>query len=154
MDSFRDDLSYSLPLLVGFDLVEVDHGGWLSPMGGVGPPVVVECDPLAHLGLRLRTGVPGVQVDTLILQRPPKALDEHFVETAPLGQVARVGLLVDRHRSGGLRGPTGATVPLHHEPHQPGCASRSRRGSRSAGAKLSVGRHRTGVLGTAGRSAA
>jgi hypothetical protein len=26
LDSFRIDLSYSLPLLVGFDLVEVDHG--------------------------------------------------------------------------------------------------------------------------------
>jgi hypothetical protein len=41
LDSFRDDLSYSLPLLVGFDLVEVDHGGRLSAMGGVGPLVVV-----------------------------------------------------------------------------------------------------------------
>ena len=26
LDSFRDGLSRSLPLLVGFDLVEVDHG--------------------------------------------------------------------------------------------------------------------------------
>jgi putative addiction module killer protein len=40
LDSFRDDLSYFLPLLVGFDLVEVDHGGRLSAMGGMGPLVV------------------------------------------------------------------------------------------------------------------
>jgi hypothetical protein len=29
LDSFRAVLSYSLPLLAGFDLVEVDHGGRL-----------------------------------------------------------------------------------------------------------------------------
>ena len=46
LDSFRDDLSYSLPLLDGFDLVEVDHGGRLSAMGGVRPLVIVEGDPL------------------------------------------------------------------------------------------------------------
>lgn len=50
---FRGDLSYSLPLLVGFDLVEVDHSGRLSAMGGVGPLMVVESDPArdARLGL-------------------------------------------------------------------------------------------------------
>ncbi|WGT51425.1 hypothetical protein [Thioclava nitratireducens] len=54
MDSFRGDLSYSLPLLVGFDLVEVDHGGRLFAMGGVGPLVIVEGNPSANAGLRLR----------------------------------------------------------------------------------------------------
>ena len=84
MDSFRGNLSYSLPLLVGFDLVEVDHGGRLSAMGGVGPLVVVEGDPSANAGLGLRTGLPGVKVDALILQRSPEALDEDVVEAAPL----------------------------------------------------------------------
>ncbi len=88
MDSFRGDLSYSLPLLVGFDLVEVDHGGRLSAMGGVGPLVVVEGDPPANAGFGLRTGLPGVKVDALILQRSPEALDEDVVE-APAFPVHR-----------------------------------------------------------------
>ena len=33
LDSFRNDLSYFLPLLVGFNLIEVGHGGRLSAMG-------------------------------------------------------------------------------------------------------------------------
>ena len=37
MYSFRRSLSYFLLLPVGFDLVEVDHGGRLSAMGGVRP---------------------------------------------------------------------------------------------------------------------
>lgn len=84
MDSFRDNLSYSLPLPVGFDLVEVDHGGRLSAMGGVGPLVVVEGDPSANAGLGLRTGLPSVEVDALILQGPPEPFDEDVVESPAL----------------------------------------------------------------------
>ena len=40
-----------MALLVGVNLVEADHGGWLSATGGVGPLVVAEggppADPLA-----------------------------------------------------------------------------------------------------------
>ncbi|PWK61976.1 hypothetical protein C7455_1011, partial [Roseicyclus mahoneyensis] len=35
------DLSYCLDLLIGLGCVEVDHGGRLSAMGGMGPLVVV-----------------------------------------------------------------------------------------------------------------
>jgi len=45
LDSFPAKLSYRLHLLIGFDAVEVDHGGRLSAMGGVGPLVVAEGDP-------------------------------------------------------------------------------------------------------------
>ena len=72
MNSFRDDLSYSLPLLVGFDPVDVDHGGWLSAMGGMWPPVVVEGDPSANPGLGLRTRLPGVQIDALVFEAAPR----------------------------------------------------------------------------------
>jgi hypothetical protein len=51
LDSFPDDLSYCLHLLVGFDVVEVDHGGRLTDRGGVGPLVVVEGDPALCLSL-------------------------------------------------------------------------------------------------------
>lgn len=53
MDSFQEDLSYFLFLLVGFDLVEVDYGGWLFVMGGVGLLVVVEGDLLVNVGFGL-----------------------------------------------------------------------------------------------------
>jgi hypothetical protein len=68
LDSFWCDLSYSLPLLVGFDLVEVDHGGWLSAMGGVRLLVIVECDPSADAGLGLRSAILSMQINTFILQ--------------------------------------------------------------------------------------
>ena len=77
-----DDLSYVLPLLVGFDLVEVHHGGRLSAMGGVSPLVSVEGDPPANAGLGLRAGLPGVQIDALMFQGPPKEFDEDVVEAA------------------------------------------------------------------------
>lgn len=83
MDSSRGDLNYSLPLLVGFNLVEVDHGGQLSAIGGVGTLMVVEGDPSASPGLRLRACLPGVQIDALILQGPPEPLDEDVIETVP-----------------------------------------------------------------------
>jgi hypothetical protein len=47
LDRYRGDLSYSLHLLIDFDVFEVDFGGRLSAMGGVGPLVVVEGDPAA-----------------------------------------------------------------------------------------------------------
>lgn len=55
-------------------------------MGGVGPQVVVECDPSANAGLGLRTGLPGVKIDAIILQGPPEAFDEDVVEAAPMEQ--------------------------------------------------------------------
>jgi hypothetical protein len=53
LDRFPGDLSYCLHLLISLDCVEVDHGGWLSAMGGVGPQVIVEGDPAADAGLGL-----------------------------------------------------------------------------------------------------
>jgi len=58
LDSFRGDLSYSLPLLVGFGLGEVDHGGRLSAMGSMRPLVIVEGDPFRDAGFGLRSGLP------------------------------------------------------------------------------------------------
>jgi Sulfatase len=37
LDRYPADLSYCLHLLIGLGCVQVDHGGWLSAMGGVGP---------------------------------------------------------------------------------------------------------------------
>jgi len=45
LDRFPADLSYCLHLLIGLGCVEVDHGGRLTAMGGVGPLVVVKGDP-------------------------------------------------------------------------------------------------------------
>jgi hypothetical protein len=42
LDGFWGDLSYCLRLLIGFDVVEVDHGGRLTAMGSVWAIVVVE----------------------------------------------------------------------------------------------------------------
>ena len=75
LDSFRDDLGYCLRLLIGFNAVEVDHGGRLTAMGGVGPQVVVEGDPASDTGVGLRAGFPGVEIDAFILQGPPEAFD-------------------------------------------------------------------------------
>ena len=52
-------------------------------MGSVGAMVVVEGDPAPDAGLRLRSGLPGVQVEAFILQGPPEKLDEDVAETAP-----------------------------------------------------------------------
>jgi len=35
LDSFPTELSYGLHLPIGFNAVEVDHGWWLSAMGGM-----------------------------------------------------------------------------------------------------------------------
>ena len=36
LDNFLADLSYWLHLMIGFDVVEVDHGGRLTAKGSVG----------------------------------------------------------------------------------------------------------------------
>lgn len=56
MDSFPAELSYSLHLLIGFDGVEVDHGGRLTAMSSVCAMVVVEGDPTPDASLGLRAG--------------------------------------------------------------------------------------------------
>jgi hypothetical protein len=53
LDSFQDDLSYCLHPLIGFDCIEVEHGGRLTAMGGMGPLVIVESDPASDSGLGL-----------------------------------------------------------------------------------------------------
>ena len=87
MDRFSADLSYCLHLLIGFDGVEVDHGGRLSAMGSVWAMVVVEGDPAPDASLGLRARLPSVQVDAFILQGPPETLDEDVVEAAPLPSI-------------------------------------------------------------------
>ena len=52
-------------------------------MGGVWSPVVVEGYPVADGGLGLRSCFPRVQVDALVFQRSPQALDEDIVDAAP-----------------------------------------------------------------------
>ncbi len=84
MDSFRRKLRCSLPLLVGFGLGEVDHGGRLSAVGGVRSLTIVKGDPFCNAGFGLRSGLPSVPIDTFILQGPPQALDEDVVDTAAL----------------------------------------------------------------------
>ena len=69
------DLSCCLPLLIGFDGVEGDHGGRLSALGGAGPLVVVNGDPARDPGAALRSGLPGVQVNAFMLQGSPELLD-------------------------------------------------------------------------------
>jgi hypothetical protein len=49
LDSFRAELSYCLHLLIGLGCLEVDHGGRLTAMGGMGPLVVVEGDPASDV---------------------------------------------------------------------------------------------------------
>jgi hypothetical protein len=84
LESFRDDLSGCLPLLVGFDLVEVDHAGRLPVMGGVGPLVLAEGDPAPDADPSLRSGFPSVQMSAFMFQGPPETLDEDVVDAAPL----------------------------------------------------------------------
>jgi hypothetical protein len=51
LDRFLAGLSYGLHLLIGFDVVEVDHGGRLTAMGSVWAMVVVESDPAPDASL-------------------------------------------------------------------------------------------------------
>ena len=53
LDSFPAELNYCLHLLIGFGCVEIDHGGRLSAMGGVGSLVVVEGDSSTNACLGL-----------------------------------------------------------------------------------------------------
>ena len=53
-------------------------------MGGMRPVMIVEGHPAPDAGFRLRARVPCVQVNALVLQRPPKALDEDIVDAASL----------------------------------------------------------------------
>lgn len=95
-------LSYCLQLLINFDIFEVDHGGRLAAMGGVGPQVVVEGDPASDARFCLRSGFPGVQIEIFILQRPPETFNEDVVEVSGfaihrdlgLGPLQPVGLVV------------------------------------------------------------
>ena len=65
MDRFPADLSYCLHLLIGFDGVEVDHGGRLPAMGGVRPLEVVEGDPGPDASLGLRPVLRATQIGQL-----------------------------------------------------------------------------------------
>jgi hypothetical protein len=94
LDRFPAGLGYSAGLLIGFDAVEVDHGGRLPAMGGVRPLVVVKGAPPPDASLGLGTGFPGVQVDAFILQGPPEAFDEDIVEAAALPNVRNLELLI------------------------------------------------------------
>jgi hypothetical protein len=60
LDRFPGDPSYRLHLLIGVDVVEVDHGGRLTAMGGVWAMVAAEGDPAADASPCLRPGFPGV----------------------------------------------------------------------------------------------
>jgi len=73
LDSFGADLSYSLPIPAGLDLVEVDHGGRVPSMGGMRPLVVVEGDPSADIGLGLRAPVAGERCNRNAAVRPLKS---------------------------------------------------------------------------------
>jgi hypothetical protein len=53
-------------------------------MGGMGPLVVVKSDPSPDASLGLSAGLPSVQIDAFVLQRPPEAFDEDVVEATPL----------------------------------------------------------------------
>jgi hypothetical protein len=53
LDRFPGDLSTCLHLVVGFDVVEVNHGGRLAAMGSVWAVVVVDGDPTPDTGLGL-----------------------------------------------------------------------------------------------------
>jgi hypothetical protein len=62
LDGFPGDLSYCLHLLIGFDVVEVGHGGRLTAMGSVWALVVVEGDPAPDGNFGLRPWLPSVQI--------------------------------------------------------------------------------------------
>lgn len=62
------------------DVVEVDHGRRLTAMSSVGALAVVEGNPASDGDLCLRACFQGVQIDALILQGPPQALDEDVLE--------------------------------------------------------------------------
>lgn len=81
LDRFPGDLRYSLPLQIGFDAFEVNHGRQLS---GTGPPVIAEANPSPDACLALRAGLPCALIDAFTLQGPPEALDEDVVQGSAL----------------------------------------------------------------------
>ena len=44
--------------------------------------VIVEVDPLSNACLRLRSGLPTMQVDAFVFQGPPQAFDTDEIEQA------------------------------------------------------------------------
>ena len=60
-------------LLIGLGSGEVDDGGRLPALGGMGPLVVVEGHSAPDARTELRPGFPSVQADAFILQRQPEA---------------------------------------------------------------------------------
>lgn len=52
-------------------------------MHGVRSPVIVEIHPLANLPAGFRLSRESMQIDALVLQRPPEVFDEDVVEEAP-----------------------------------------------------------------------
>lgn len=71
MDSFQGHLGYSMPLPVCFDLVEVDYGGRLPTMGGVGQLVVVKAAPLTVHRDPSGNPFPPIGPEKLIRMPPP-----------------------------------------------------------------------------------
>ena len=64
-------------------------------MGGVRPSVIVEAHPGFDAPARIAAAGEGVQVDALVFQRPPEALDEDVVKEAPapIHRDAHAGIL-------------------------------------------------------------
>ena len=82
MDSFRRDLGYFLLLLIGLGFFfpqPIDHGWRFAAKGGMWAFAVVELDPFADTGLRLRPGLPGVQIDAFVFQAPPEPFHKDAV---------------------------------------------------------------------------
>ena len=53
------EVGYCLHLLIGFDCVEVAHGGRLPAMGGVGPQVMFRVSPEVHRKAALAAELSG-----------------------------------------------------------------------------------------------
>jgi hypothetical protein len=54
-------------LLIDLDCIEVNHGGRLTAMGGMGPLVVVEGDKASDTCSGLCLCFPSVQIDSFVL---------------------------------------------------------------------------------------
>jgi len=106
LDRIPGGLSNFASPLIGFDGVEVDHGGWLPAVGGVRPLVV---EPV-HDRDEIQKATPHWQIgdvgaSDLVGPIDPQAAQQIGVGLIPLCGLARVGLLEDRHQP--------------HETHQP-----------------------------------
>ncbi len=67
--------------LNGFSGICLVGGG--PAKGRVRPAAVVVGDPPRQPHLKLAAGLEGVDVDALVFQRPPQALDKHIVHPTP-----------------------------------------------------------------------